>query len=207
MNHALERSTPMTKKIVFIHGSPRKNGNTRALAGVTMAALAAMGVESGEIDAARLDFKHPGCIACYKCQSSEAYGCHIDDGLAKAVATLPDYDAIVLATPIYWFSHTAQAKMLIDRMFSLIKFGPNHEFHSPLAGKPLALLATGGGPVEDNLEVLEKAWSIPARHVGSPYLSCLFPMCPPMPGEVIGDPAAVAKAEDFAKKLVELLGA
>ena len=195
----------MSKKVVFIHGSPRRNGNTRALAGVAQAALAAMGVESGEIDAARLEFKHPGCIACYKCQGSEAYGCHIDDELAQAVATLPDYDAVVLATPIYWFSHTAQAKMLIDRMFSLIKFGPNHEIHSPLTGKPLALLATGGGQVEENLEVLETLWSIPAKRIGSPFLSCLSPMCHYPPGEVVNDPAAVAKAEAFGRSLGELL--
>lgn len=197
----------MTKKVVFIHGSPRKNGNTRALAGAAMRALAGMGVESGEIDAPRLTFKHPGCIACYKCQGSEAYGCHIDDELAEAVATLPDYDAVVLATPTYWHGPTAQVKMLIDRMFSLIKFGPNHEFLSPLAGKPMGLLTTGGGVLEDNLQMLERQWSIPARHMGSPYVSCLFPMCHYPPGEVLNNPAAVAKAEAFGRKLGALLGA
>jgi len=197
----------MTKKVVFIHGSPRKNGNTRALAGVAMRALADMGVESGEIDAPRLDFKYPGCIACYKCKGVEAYGCHVDDGLARAVGTLPDYDAIVLATPVYWHGPTAQAKMLIDRMFGLLKFGENHEFHTPLAGKPMALLATGGGVLEDNLDMLEKFWSIPASRVGSPFLSCLFPHCQYPPGEAATDPAAAAKAAAYGRSLAEMLGA
>lgn len=197
----------MSKSVVFIHGSPRRKGNTRALAGVAMAALEGMGIRCGEIDAARLAFKHPGCIACYKCQGSEAYGCHIDDGLAKAVGTLPEYDAIVLATPVYWFSPPAQVKMVIDRMFSLIKFDPNHEILSPLKGKPLALLATAGGQLEENLLVLENLWAIPAKRFGSPFVSCLFPMCHYPPGEVVNDPAAVAKAEAFGRTLGEMLGA
>ena len=164
-----------------------------------------MGVESGEIDVPRLTFKHPGCIACYKCQQSEAFGCHVDDDLARAVATLPEYDAVVLASPVYWFSYPAQAKMFIDRMFSLIKFGDNHEIISPLAGKPLALLATGGGVVEDNMAMLEAQWSTPARRFRSPFLSCLFPLCNYPPGEVVKDLAAVAKAEDFGRQLGEMV--
>lgn len=196
----------MSKKIVFIHGSPRKKGNTRALTRVAMGVLAGMGLESGEIDVARLTFKHPGCIACYKCQQSEAFGCHVDDDLARAVATLPEYDAVVLATPVYWFSYPAQAKMFIDRMFGMIKFGDNHEILSPLVGKPLALLATGGGALEENLELLETQWSIPAKKFGVPFLSCLFPLCHYPPGEAIADKAFVAKAEEFGRKLGAMLG-
>ena len=129
----------MVKEVVFLHCSPRKKGNTRALANQAMAALADMGVASAEIDVPRLAMKHPGCIACFKCQQSEAFGCHVNDDLARAVATLPDYDAIVLATPVYWFGCTAQGKMFIDRMFSLIKFDENHVMRSPLAGKPVSV--------------------------------------------------------------------
>jgi len=196
----------MPKRIVFIHSSPRKKGNTRALARVAMGTLAGMGVKSGEIDVARVEFKHPGCIACYKCQASEDFGCHVDDDLARAVATLPEYDAIVLATPVYWFSYPAQAKMFIDRMFSMIKFGDNHEILSPLKGKPLALLATGGGLVEENLEVLETQWSIPAKRIGTPFISCLFPLCHYPPGEVVKDAEAVARAEKFGRQLGEIVG-
>jgi multimeric flavodoxin WrbA len=195
----------MSKKVVFIHGSPRKKGNTLALARQAMSALEEMGVASDVIDVARLDFKHPGCVACYKCQASEQFGCHVDDGLARAVATLPQYDAVVLATPIYWFSHTAQVKMLIDRVFSLIKFGENHEILSPLTGKPLALLATGGGVVEENLELLETQWSIPAKRIGMPFVSCLFPLCHYAPGEAANDPALAAKAREFGKSLGAML--
>lgn len=195
----------MSKKVVFIHGSPRKKGNTLALAEVARKALSGMGIASDVIDAPRLEFKHPGCIVCYKCQRSEEYGCHVDDGLARAVKSLPEYDAVVMATPIYWFSYPAQVKMLIDRMFSLVKFGPNHEHFSALSGKPWALLATGGGQLENNLLELEKQWRIPAEMLGCEFVSELFPLCHYEPGKIVEDPAPVARAHAFGLRLAEML--
>lgn len=195
----------MPRKAVFIHGSPRKRGNTRALAQVAAEALKELDIDSDFIDVPRLEFKKPGCIACYKCQGSPDFGCHVDDELAKAVRTLPKYDALVLATPVYWFSYPAQVKMFVDRMFSMIKFDEKHEILSPLRGKPLALLATGGGALEDNLSELERQWRIPAGRIGSPFLSMLFPMCHYAPGAVVEDPAPVAKAHAFGLKLGEMV--
>ena len=196
----------MSKKAAFVLGSPRKKGNTNILAREAMRSLADAGVASVEIDAPRLDFKHPGCAVCYKCQQSAAFGCHVGDGLAKAVSSLADCDAVVLATPLYWFSYPAQVKMLIDRMFSLLKFGDNQELLSPLRGKPLALLATGGGVIEENLDMLDAQWRIPAKRLDAPYLSCLFPLCNYPPGGVAEDAAAMSKAAGFGRQLAGMLG-
>jgi len=196
----------MSKKAVFIHGSPRKNGTTRALAQSAKAALEEAGVLCDWIDAASLDFKHPGCIACYKCQRSPDYGCHVRDGLAQAVNSLPGYDAIVLATPIYWHTQPAQMKMLIDRMFSLIKFDENHTFFSPLKGKSLGLLATGGGVPAGNLELLEAQWRTASTNIGLQFLSCLFPHCPPE-ADAAKTPERLADAHKFGTKLARLPGA
>lgn len=195
----------MSKKVVFIHGSPRRNGNTRALAGETMAALTDLGITCAEIDATRLAFKHPGCLGCFKCQNSQDYGCHVGDELARSVAGLPEYDAIVLSTPLYWFSCTAQLKMFIDRMFSLIKFIGTGELLSPLKGKPLALLATSGGGMVKNLEMLDALWRNAAEKLDSPYLPCLFPSCNVPPGEAAKDSILSAKARAFGKELALLL--
>jgi len=194
----------MSKRAVFIHGSPRKNGNTRALANIAKTALLDAAILCDWIDAAALDFKHPGCIACYHCQRSPDYGCHVKDELAQAVNGLPNYDAIILATPIYWHSTPAQMKMLVDRMFSLIKFDENHAFSSPLKGKPLGLLATGGGVMAANLELLEAQWRTAATNIGFKLLSCLFPLCPPERGAA-KDSKLAAKAKDFGMKLARML--
>lgn len=196
----------MSKKVCFILGSPRKNGNTNVLAREAMRALAESGIESVAIDAPRLDFKYPGCVACYKCQQSPEYGCHVGDGLGRAVSGLADYDAVVLATPVYWFSYPAQVKMFIDRLLSLCKFGKNNEISSPLKGKPMALLATGEGELEENLNLLDAQWRIPVAWIGNPYLSCLFPFCQYPPGGVARDAGALSKAAEFGGNLAKMLG-
>ncbi len=191
----------MPKKIVFVQGSPRKNGNTRAMVALAMEAAREQKAEVAEIDATGLEFKVPGCTGCQKCQQSEAFVCTIGDQLAEVVATLPDYDVIVMATPLYWWSYSAQLKIFIDRMYSLAKFPESGEIHTPLAGKTVALMATGGGPLEDNLELLEKQLKYAMEMLGCSFRSCLFPNTPPKGGALLKDPSAVKRAKEFGRAL------
>ena len=191
----------MPKKIVFVQVSPRRKGNTRAVAAVAMEAARQQGAEVTEIDATELKFKIPGCLGCQKCQQSEAFVCSIGDQLAQAVATLPEYDVIVLSTPLYWWSYSAQLKMFIDRMYSLCKFREEKGIRSLLTGKTLALIATSGGPLEDNLDLLERQLKNPADMLGCSFRSCLFPNTIVEAGELIHDPSAVDKAKAFGRLL------
>jgi multimeric flavodoxin WrbA len=191
----------MTPKIVFVQGSPRQDGNTRAVAAAASGAARGQGAEVVEIDATRLEFKKPGCIGCQKCQQSEMFVCTLGDQVAEAVATLPRYDVIVLATPIYWWSYTAQIKIFIDRMYSLSKFTESGAIRTQLGGKTLALMATGGGPLQDNLELLERQWKTPADMLGCAFAACLFPFTPPQAGALQKDPGAMQKARRFGRLL------
>jgi multimeric flavodoxin WrbA len=192
----------MAKNIVFIQGSPRKNGNTRAMAALAMEAARQQHAEVTEIDATTLEFKTPGCTGCQKCQQSEKFECTIKDQVSRTVATLPDYDVIVMATPLYWWSFSAQIKILIDRVYSLIKFSEKGEIRTPLSGKVMALMATGGGPLENNLELLESQWKNPADMLGCAFLSCLFPNVTGTADDLRNDPSAVKKAQEFGRMLV-----
>lgn len=194
-----------TTKSSFRSWQSPENGNTRALAQIAMKALAEKRIESGEIDTADLDFKHPGCIACTMCQMSPGFGCHADDGLASAVSTLSNYDAIVLATPIYWCSYTAQIKMFIDSMFSLLKFGAGDVVSSPLRGKPLALLATGAAEVDENLDILKHQCRISAEFIGMPYISCLSHFCNHPIEKATKDATFLNQAREFAQQLNVLI--
>jgi len=191
----------MPRKIVFIQGSPRKNGNTRAVATMAIEAARENNADVVEIDATELEFKIPGCIGCRKCQQSEEFVCVIGDQVAQTVATLPEYDVIVMATPIYWYSYSAQIKILIDRMYSLSKYTKLGEIRTPLDGKIFALMATGGGPVENNLELLESQWRKPADRRGCSFFSCLFPNTSPEAGTLAKDPSAIEKAKSFGRLL------
>ncbi len=190
----------MGKKIVFIQGGPRKKGNTRAIAKIAMASAKEHGASVTEIDALTLSFKEPGCIACYKCQKSDEYKCVLNDEVAEKVASLQGYDIIVMATPLYWWSYTAQLKIFIDRMISLAKLSGD-KYISVLAGKTLALLSTAGGEMENNLELLETQWRNPADMLGCKFISCLFPNTPPDEDSLIRDQSAVKKAKEFGRLL------
>ncbi len=192
----------MSKKIVVVHGSPRKNGNTRAMAAVAIEAARETGADVTEIDAVGLKFKEPGCLGCQKCQESDKYQCVLNDEVAQKVATLSGYDAIILATPIYWWSYPAQLKIFIDRIYSLSKLTDPKNYSSALAGKTLGILATGGGGLENNLNLLEAQWKNPADMLQTRFISCLFPEVSSEPGSLLKDPAAVEKAKEFGRALV-----
>jgi multimeric flavodoxin WrbA len=189
------------KKIVCVHGGPRKNGNTRAVTALVVEAARQQGAEVAEIDATTLEFKVPGCLGCQKCQKSEEFVCSLGDPVAQAVATLPAYDTIVLSTPLYWWSYTAQLKIVVDRMYSLCKFGAAGEARMSLAGKKLALVATAGGPIEDNLALLESQLKNPAAMMGCSFASCLFANVSAAPGTLTDDPAVAEKAREFGRVL------
>ncbi|MFA5906332.1 MAG: flavodoxin family protein [Desulfobacula sp.] len=191
----------MSKKIVFVQGSPRKNGNTRAITAIAMASARENGAKITGIDAVDLKFKEPGCLGCQKCQESDKYQCVLNDEVAQKVSTLPEYDTIVLATPIYWWSYPAQLKIFIDRMYSLSKLSDPEHYSSALVGKTLGILATGGGGLEDNLNLLEAQWKNPADMLETRFVSCLFPNVSSEPGFLLKDSSAIEKAKEFGRVL------
>ena len=67
-------------------------------------------------------------------------------------------DAVLYASPIYFWSFSAQMKTLIDRSYSLVaNYGdPGHT--SLMKGKRLGLLVTGADAYEDNAEAMFTAF-------------------------------------------------
>lgn len=190
----------MGKKILFISGSPRKGSNTRIVMRRALEAARAAGAETTEIDGAGLQYAAPGCTGCLGCKKSGEYLCVINDEVGRVAGELPRYDAVVLATPLYWLSWTAQLKILIDRIYCLIQFDAEG-IRSPLKGKTLALIATGGGESAGNLELLEDQALCTAQIVGAHFKSLCLPLVPVEEGAIAGDPEAMAKAEKFGQEL------
>lgn len=191
----------MSRKIIYLHGSPRKNGNTSAISRIAIEAAEAQKAEITEIDATQIQFDVPGCLSCMKCHQSDDFICEIEDQLSKIVATLPDYDVIVLATPTYWMSYPAQLKMLVDRMGSLMKYSENRTIATPLAGKVFSIIATGNSALENNLDLLEQQWKNMADMMSCRFISCLLPNVPKEIGTLIADPIVVQKAREFGRQL------
>ncbi len=191
----------MSNKIVFIHGGPRKNGNTRVAASIAVQEAKSKNASVTEIDATTLEFKIPGCAGCMKCHQSDKFGCVLGDQLAQTVSSLTEYDVIVIATPIYWMSYPAQLKMLVDRLGSLMKYTETGEIRTPLAGKTLAVLSTGNSGSENNMDLLEQQWKNVADMVSCRFSACMFPKTSIEAGALKNDPVAAKKAKAFGELL------
>lgn len=100
----------MSKKVLILSGSPRKNGNSDILCDEFMKGA----VEAGnEVEKIRVAEKNIGyCRACYACKNGP---CAIKDDMTEVLQKMIDADVIVLASPVYFYSVDAQLKALIDR--------------------------------------------------------------------------------------------
>jgi multimeric flavodoxin WrbA len=105
----------MSKSIVILKGSPRQNGNSAVLADQVAAGAKESGatVESFYLHGMNI---RP-CDGCDFCRDTGA--CVARDDMQNLYPKLEAADAIVLASPIYWFTFSAQLKMCIDRWYSL----------------------------------------------------------------------------------------
>lgn len=102
--------------IVMFLGSPRKNGYTTALAREV-----GRGARDGGLAVHEYDLNDPGvrgCQGCYACR--DGYQCPIKDYLAPMYADIAVAGGVVVASPIYFYQVTGQAKLWVDRMFPMI---------------------------------------------------------------------------------------
>lgn len=107
----------MSKNILVITGSPRKNGNSFAMTDAFIKAAQKKGHTVTRFDAA---FKKiGGCHACETCFST-GKACSFDDDFNQVAPDIEKADVIVFTMPVYWYSIPAQIKGVIDRIYSLV---------------------------------------------------------------------------------------
>jgi multimeric flavodoxin WrbA len=123
----------MPKHILIFKGSPRENGNSSALADRAAQGAEAAGAQVEVFSLHRMDI-HP-CDACDTCQETGV--CVLKDDMQPLYPKLVEADAIIIATPIYWFTMSAQTKLFIDRWYGLETPKGN-----PLKGKQFGILLT-----------------------------------------------------------------
>lgn len=101
----------MSKKVLILSGSPRKNGNSDLLCNEFLRGAQ----EAGHtVEKIRVQEKKVACcLACYACR--EVGTCVIKDDMAQIMQQIIDCDVLVLASPVYFYSIDAQLKAVIDR--------------------------------------------------------------------------------------------
>lgn len=130
----------MSKKVLIISSTPRKNGNSERLAASFAKGAAEAGntVETVLLREKTVDFCK-GCFACLRLGH-----CIIKDDAVDIAAKMHDADVLVFATPVYYYSVSGQMKTMLDRANPL--YGTNYRFTD------VYLLATAA---EDEAETVE----------------------------------------------------
>lgn len=128
------------KKVLIISTSPRKEGNSQALADAFMkgAKEANNQVEKVELYAKNINF----CLGCLACQKSGQ--CVIKDDANAIVEKMRAADVLVFATPIYYYAMSGQMKTMLDRSNPL--YDTDYKFTD------IYLLASAADEQEDAVE-------------------------------------------------------
>jgi multimeric flavodoxin WrbA len=145
-------------KVLGIHGSPRKGGNSDLLLDRALEGAREGGAEISVLRASRL--KVEGCRECGGCD--ETGECVIDDEMQRVYGLLTEADAIIVATPIFFYTVPAQLKAIIDRCQAcwnrrkLNKPRSEWKSHDSGRGYLIAVGATKGARLFDSVELVAR---------------------------------------------------
>lgn len=161
------------KKVCILRGSPRKEGNTNALAEPFTAALKEKGCSVTEFDLYDMDLKP--CLACRGCQQDwSVSACVREDDMYLIFDAVMRSDLIVIASPIYSWYCTAPTKTVLDRLvYGLNKYYGDKKGPSLWAGKQVALLTTCGYKPEKGADLWEEGMKRYCRHSQLEYRGML----------------------------------
>jgi multimeric flavodoxin WrbA len=125
----------MEKKVMVAIGSPRKKGNSATLAKQLAAGAMAVGARVETFFLHHMNIKP--CTACDACRKKKDVDCIIQDDMQILYPKLREAEAIVIASPIYWFTVSGQTKVFMDRWYGL---GGDEGYE--LAGKKFGIVLT-----------------------------------------------------------------
>jgi multimeric flavodoxin WrbA len=116
----------MSKKVLVLSSSPRKNGNSEILCEQFMNGAIEAGhyVEKIFLSDKKINY----CIACESCSRNNGVCIHKDD-MAQILEKMIHFDVIVMATPVYFYTMDAQMKTLIDRTVARYTEIENKDFY------------------------------------------------------------------------------
>lgn len=121
-------------KIAVFNGSARKE-NTFALVEAFREGAEQAGHDVEVYQVGRM--KIAGCLGCEYCHTKGEGACIQKDDLEKILPAYKEADMIVFASPIYYFTMTAQLEAAIQRVYCIGK---------PLKAKKAALLLSSSSP-------------------------------------------------------------
>jgi len=132
-------------KITCVLGSPRKHGNSAAIADRFARTAESLGAEARTFLLNELSFR--GCQACMACKE-KLDKCAVQDDLTEVLESMRNADVIVAATPVYSGYVSGQFKCFMDRCYSFLApdYITNPQPSRLPSGKKAVLITTQGNP-------------------------------------------------------------
>ena len=192
-------------KIIAFLGSPRENGNTELLL-----REAIRGIEESGFAVQVFNLNLMNILPCQNCGGCDDTGiCINEDDMAQIYDAIKTADRVILASPIFFFSLSAQAKIMIDRCqcFWCEKYLLKKPIPSgPYGRKGLLLLVAG---MKDKigatgLECAEKTAKAFFRTISVPEHKTLGFSGIDAKGAILKHPTALKEAYEAGKELVKV---
>ena len=183
------------RQVLVVNGSPRKNGNSVALAERVAAGARAAGAHVEVFMLANMDIRP--CDACESCQETGDGVCIIGDDMQTLYPLVRRADAIVFASPIYWFTMSAQTKLFIDRCYALQGAAGN-----ALAGKQVGIVLTyaDADPYSSGAVNAIRTFQDMCRYVEAPIAGIVYGSANAA-GEIRNQPGLLEKAYQLGQQL------
>jgi len=178
-------------KVLGIVCSPRKGGNTEIMMEAALAGARNCGAETELWTVAGKDIRPcDGCDACLK----KGGECHIKDDIQGLQQKMIAADGLIFGSPVYLWSVTAQAKIIIDRMHSIFN---QYLLPNKVAGVISVATARGHEGVWQQFHnIISLCHLLPADYaVGYAREK----------GEIRKDTFAMESAEELGKEIVSLI--
>ena len=104
-------------KIVVLNGSPHPAGPTSDMVSAFTAGAQEAGHEVKEFKVAHMNIR--GCMACEYCQTKKKGICAQKDDMQEIYPEILSADMVVFASPVYYFTLSAQLQAAIHRTYAI----------------------------------------------------------------------------------------
>jgi hypothetical protein len=139
---------------VVILGTSRRDGNTRIAVEHVVGGRAVEIVDLSRLEFSAYDYTHQNA----------------QDGFIPLIESIAKKQLWILATPVYWYTMSAQLKVFLDRLSDLITI--RKDLGRLLRGKSLALVSSGTDPALP--PGFESPFSLTCEYLGMKYVGALY---------------------------------
>jgi multimeric flavodoxin WrbA len=192
---------PSDLKTIAFFGSPRVNGNTDLLLKEAIRGIETLGLSVKTFKLNLMNIR-----ACQNCGGCDKTGeCILPDQMSEIYPEIRTADRVILASPIFFFSVSAQTKIMIDRCqsFWCEKYLLGKPIPEGAYGRKGLLLLAGGMKKEIGIRCSEATAKAFFRTISIPVHETLGYLGVDAQGAILEHPTALKEAFEAGKRLVQ----